>query len=141
MVQSSCRCTPQRALLLQPVFGSQEEWSHKTCHQSKAAQSVAGDTVLQDGGYLYPTRIPESQGLMVKVDLNLLTSSSQFILNINFMVGGNCYEFTCLPFGLSCAPWTIITKVKKPPMGLLRAWGISIVIYIDNKLVLSESKE
>ena len=57
------------------------------------------------------------------------------------MVGRNCYEFTCLPFSLSCAPWTIITKVKKPPMGLLRAWGISIVIYIDDKLILSEYKE
>jgi len=42
----------------------------------------AGDTVLQDGGYLYPMRTPESQRLMVKVDLNLLTSSFQFILNI-----------------------------------------------------------
>ena len=55
--------TQARRLLLQLVSSPQEEWSDETCHQPKAAQSVGGDASLQDGGYLNPTRPPESWGL------------------------------------------------------------------------------
>ena len=50
------------------------------------------------------------------------------------------YQFTCLPFGLSCAPWTF-TKVMKPLMTLLRGWGNRIIIYIDDMLLMAESRD
>ena len=59
---------------------------------------------------------------------------------LKFTVSRQCFQFTCLPFGLSCAPWTF-TKVMKPLMALLRAWGVRIIIYIDDMLVLAESRE
>ena len=133
-----------RGLSLQSVSSPQEEWSDETSHQPEAAQSVSGDTSLQDGGYLNPTGPPESWGLDGEGGSERCLfhhpSSSQHQQYLRFTVDGNCYQFACLPFGLSCAPWTF-TKVMKPLMGLVRAWGIRIIIYIDDMLVLSESKE
>jgi len=75
-------------LLLQPVSGSQEEWSDETWHQSETAQSVGGDTALQDGGYLNLSRPPEGWGMDGKGGserclLHPPNSPSQFTLNIN----------------------------------------------------------
>jgi len=81
---------------------------------------------------------------MVKVDLK----DAFFTIPIHkvhqqylrFQVAEACYQFTCLPFGLSCAPW-IFNKVMKPLMTLLRSWGVRIIVYIDNMLILADSKE
>ena len=56
------------------------------------------------------------------------------------MLEGESYQFTCLPFGLSCAPCTF-TKVLKPVMILLRSWGVRITVYIDDMLILAETPE
>jgi len=81
---------------------------------------------------------------MVKVDLKdayftvLIHKVHQQYLR--FQVAEACYQFTCLPFSLSCAPWTF-TKVMKPLITLLRSWGVRIIIYIDNMLIMADSKE
>ena len=59
---------------------------------------------------------------------------------LRFMLGKEKYQFTCFPFGLSCAPWTF-TKVMKTVMILLRSWGVRIIIYIDDMLILAETSE
>ncbi len=50
------------------------------------------------------------------------------------------YQFNCLPFGLSSAPWAF-TKMLKPLIAFFRARGIRLVIYLDDILLMSSSKE
>lgn len=57
-----------------------------------------------------------------------------------FMFQGKVYEFNCLPFGLSSAPW-VFTKTLKPVIALLRELGVRLIAYIDNILILAESRE
>ena len=53
---------------------------------------------------------------------------------------GTTYQFTCLPFGLSTAPWTFI-KLLKPVMAYLRSKGIRSVVFIDDILLMGPSEE
>jgi hypothetical protein len=50
------------------------------------------------------------------------------------------YEFQCLPFGLSTAPY-VFTKLLKPVSTYLRERGHSIVIYLDDILCIGNSYE
>ena len=50
------------------------------------------------------------------------------------------YQFKCLPFGLACAPW-VFTKTLKPVAAQLRQLGVRLIVYIDDILLLAESKE
>lgn len=59
---------------------------------------------------------------------------------LRFSVENQCYQFTCLPFGLSSAPW-IFTKILKAVAALLREHGVRLVVYIDDILLMAESKE
>ena len=49
------------------------------------------------------------------------------------------YQFNCLPFGLSCAPW-VFTKITKAVTAVLREMGIRLIIYIDDILIMAESE-
>ena len=49
------------------------------------------------------------------------------------------WEFQCLPFGLARAPRTF-TKLLKPVVGHLRKTGIRLIIYLDDILIMAESK-
>ena len=81
---------------------------------------------------------------MTKVDLK----DAYFMIPIHssdrsalcFQVQSRHYQYTCLPFGLSCAPW-VFTKTLKPVLTLLRELGVRLVAYIDDVLVLAETAE
>lgn len=49
------------------------------------------------------------------------------------------FEFNCMAFGLAPAP-RIFTKILKTVMAFLRRQGIRLVIYLDDILILNESK-
>ena len=57
---------------------------------------------------------------------------------LRFEWKGNLYEFTCLCFGLSSAP-RIFTKLMKPVVVCLRRQGYTLVIYLDDMLIIAES--
>ena len=81
---------------------------------------------------------------MTKVDLKdayfmiPIHSSSRSVLR--FSTQNRHYQFSCLPFGLSCAPW-VFTKTLRPVLTLLRELGVRLVAYIDDILVLAETEE
>ena len=58
---------------------------------------------------------------------------------LRFQALGKTYHFACLPFGLSSAPW-VFTKTLKTVLALLREMGMRLVAYIDDILILVESK-
>ena len=57
---------------------------------------------------------------------------------IRFLWERDLYEFTCLCFGLACAP-RIFTKLLKVPIALLRRLNMRIVIYLDDILIFGRS--
>ena len=57
-----------------------------------------------------------------------------------FTLEERTFQFTCLPFGLTSAPW-VFTKTLIPIAALGRELGFRLVIYIDDILLMAESKE
>ncbi len=49
------------------------------------------------------------------------------------------YQYTCLPFGLSSAPWAF-TKLLKPVVAYLRKRGIRLIIYLDDMLIIGSDR-
>ena len=80
---------------------------------------------------------------MASIDLKdayLLVAVTEHRRYLRFVWAEQTYEFQCLPFGLSSAP-RVFTKLLKPVVGLLRHQGIRLVIFLDDMLVLAQSKE
>lgn len=59
---------------------------------------------------------------------------------LRFLFEDVLYEFRCLPFGLSTAPYTF-TKIMKPVISYLRELGFLSVNYLDDLLLLGKSYE
>ena len=59
---------------------------------------------------------------------------------LRFQWRGKTYQFQSLPFGLGQAPRDF-TKLMKVPMGFLRKIGIRLVIYLDDIIVMNQSKK
>ena len=58
---------------------------------------------------------------------------------VRFLWAGNLYEFLCLCFGLGPAP-RIFTKLLKVPISVLRRVMTRVAIYLDDLLILGNSK-
>ena len=58
---------------------------------------------------------------------------------LKFVWGGETYQFTCLPFGLSSAP-RVFTKLLRPVLAHLRRHGIRMVIYLDDILIMNSDR-
>lgn len=59
---------------------------------------------------------------------------------LRFIFNRSIYQFNCLPFGLSTAPF-VFTKLLKPVMQALREQGISLLIFLDDIIVIGQSYE
>ena len=59
---------------------------------------------------------------------------------LRFRLEGVLYEFNCLPFGLSSAPY-VFTKILKHFLAKIRADGFKSVAYLDDILVLGDTRD
>jgi hypothetical protein len=81
---------------------------------------------------------------MTKVDLKdayfmvPIRAQDRAFLTFNFRE--QMFQFKCLPFGLSCAPW-VFTKILKPVAAQLRELGVKLIVYTDDILIMAESRE
>ena len=81
---------------------------------------------------------------MCKIDLkdayltmNIDLESRKYL---RFQWQNKLFQFNCLPFGLASAP-RVYTKLMKPVISLLRKAGIRLIIYLDDILLMAETKE
>lgn len=59
---------------------------------------------------------------------------------LKFSFQKQTYCFNCLPFGLATAPW-VFTKILKPVLARFRSQGITLVIYLDDCIILGKNYE
>jgi len=83
-------------------------------------------------------------GFMVKIDLKDAYFTVPVWKNhqtfLRFVWKETMYEFACLPLGLASAP-RVFTKLMKPVVGLLRQLGIRLVVYLDDMLIMAQSRD
>lgn len=94
---------------------------HKVVSQIIQGGHYLGHIDLKDAYYLIPIDVNHRKYLRFTYDRKL-------------------FEFTCLPFGLSSAPYCY-TKLIKPIVSHLRKRGILSVNYLDDFLILGESAQ
>ena len=82
--------------------------------------------------------------LMIKTDLKhayyLVNMASESRKLLRFTWNGTLYEYTSVVFGLGPAPG-MFTKLLKVPITVLRKMNISIVIYINDMLIIADSQQ
>ncbi|KAK3100452.1 hypothetical protein FSP39_020111 [Pinctada imbricata] len=59
---------------------------------------------------------------------------------LRFLWNDKCFEFSCLPMGLTSSP-RVFTKLLKPVFSILHQRGFSSVIYIDDILLVGDTFE
>ena len=59
---------------------------------------------------------------------------------LRYSIAGERYQFKAMPFGLTSAP-RIFTKIMRPVVRALREKGIRCVIYLDDLLIIAETRE
>ena len=127
-----------------PLPSSKEEWSDETSDQPETVESLDRGSSFQDGGNSYPSGSAPPRGLDSTSGLEgclLHHPHPPGPPAVPEVHGGRDLLPVHLPtiWPVLC-PWTF-TKVMKPLMTLLRSWGIGIIIYIDDILILADSKE
>ena len=81
---------------------------------------------------------------MCTIDLQdayyLIPIAAQDRKYLRFVFDNKLFEFNCLPFGLSTAPF-VFTKILKPVSAFLRNNGVRCTIYLDDFLIIADSFE
>ena len=87
-------------------------------------------------------RLISSGDYMTSIDLKdayyLLSVVESDRKYLRFQWKGELYQFTCIPFGLNCAPY-IFTKIMRCAMEQIRSYNIVSQDYLDDILCVSNS--
>ena len=138
-------CCLGRRVLLDPLPGAQDGRSDEAGHKSKSIELLGSSPALQDGRYPYVSGYSSARRMACQTGSE---GRLYFTVPIHrdhwkflrFVVDQVHYQFTCLPFGLSCAPWAF-TKVLKPVAAFLRSIGVCLIVYIDDILVIGKTPD
>lgn len=88
--------------------------------------------------------ILQEKDWLIKLDLKdayfTIPMDPELQKNLRFIWRGVTYQFRCLPFGISSAPWCF-TKILRPVVASLRRRGVRLIIYLDDILLMSQSQE
>jgi len=126
------------------IFSFQEGRNSQACSKPEASQQIHFQETLQDRGHSHSqgadqgARLDDVSGSQRCISICSHPHDSQELLCFQWQ--GEMFEFQCLPFGLISAP-RVFTKLMKPVMAVLRRQGIQCMIFIDDILLLSQSRE
>ena len=132
MKQAVSQIPPQHSNTLIPTFFCPKEGrGHNTHYQPQGSEQICGDSPLQDGGYPHVERYPQNRRLDDKSrpkgyllhDTDGITPQT----SVAFQWQERTFQFNCLPFGLSSAPW-VFTKTTRPVVAILRSLGLRVIL-------------
>lgn len=88
------------------------------------------------------TKLIFKKAFMCSIDLKeayfLVPIHTDYKKYLRFRLDDKLFEFNCLPFGLSSAPF-VFTKLLKPVLTELRRQGHTIVAYLDDLLCINNN--
>lgn len=94
--------------------------------------------------YRTAAKLISSHNFMTTIDIKdayfLISIDSRYRKFLRFRFEGDLFEFCCMPFGLSIAPFCF-TKLLKPVIKVLRVEGIFCVNYLDDFLIIADTFE
>ena len=129
---------------LHPVSSPKKGWRSETGHQSEESQLLCRSSTFQWEGIQTMKSLLSAEDWLMKIDLKdayfSIPIDAHYRKFLCFQVEGKLYQFNCLPFGLASAPW-VFTKTLRPVIALGRELGMCLVVYIDDILLMAESKE
>ncbi len=119
----------------------QKRWGNKAYNKSQGTEPLCAQSALQNGGHTHAKGCSEERRLDDKLkDASfMIPVAPNHRRLLRFRWQGKTYQLTCLPFGLSSAPW-VFTKITKLIMTTLRYLGLRMIIYIDNILLIAETR-
>ena len=88
--------------------------------------------ILQEGDFMAKLDLKEAY-----FSVPITEQSRSFL---QFKRKDKLFQFTCLPFGLSSAPY-VFTKLLRPVLAYLREQGIRCLMYLDDMLILGKTQE
>ena len=110
--------------------------------QPEVLEPIRQQGAFQVGGYQKPQRYSTSGRLHGQIgsQRSLSLGSDGLSKFLQFRRKDKLLQFTCLPFGLSSAPF-VFTKLLRPVLASVRELGIRCLMYIDDMLILGETSE
>ena len=117
---------------LRPIFNL------KKTEQFYSLQAFQNGGLSYDQKYLETKRFPlqnRSEGCIL---LHSYTPNSQTLPKVQ--VGDQLMQYRSLPFGLASGP-RLFTKLMKPVVAIIRRLGVKLIIYLDDILLMNQSRE
>ena len=134
-----------RRLPFKHVSYSQKRRENETCDKLEKFKSVCDDTTFQNGRHTHherphPTEQLDDKNRSEGCLFHHSSSETPPKKFLRFAIENRHFQFTCLHFGLSSAPW-VFTKTLKPVIARLRELGVRLVIYLNDILVLGKTPQ